>query len=280
MATTIQPPVSQVPVRVRHQFDAPAERVYDAFLDPSLASKFMFATATGQIVRCEIDARVGGAFTIVDRRIGEDVVHTGTFTALERPQRIVFSLSVPKYLSGSHTVAIEITRRQKGCEVALTHELKAQDASSQDRTREGWTGILAVAAELLVDDAPTCGIGLAQHATIPAKIGVMFQGLAETLELHRTMLVLEDSNSREENEVYRDLAARWKDITQQVMNTAAHMAAQRELPMGTHDQSLWGEAHLKAFEKFVKAQTQVLALLRVAAERDEALLVSMTNSAR
>jgi uncharacterized protein YndB with AHSA1/START domain len=269
----------KVLVRVTHRFDASAERVYDAVLDPSRASKFMFATATGQIVRCDIDARVGGTFTIVDRRNGEDVVHTGTYLALERPRRIVCTLSVEKYSKDIDTVTIEITRLRTGCEVTLTHEMKAKYAPFQDRAREGWTGILDVAAELLVDEAPTCGIGLAQHATIPAKIGVMFEGLAETLELHRRMLVLDDPNSRKEDEVYRELAARWQDITQLVEKAAAQMAAQRELPMGAHDPAAWGNAHLKAFEKFVKAQTQVLALLRVTAERDEEMLASMTKHA-
>lgn len=269
----------KVLVRVTHRFDASAERVYDAFLDPSQASKFLFATATGQIVRCDIDARLGGAFTIVDRRNGEDVVHAGTYLALERPRRIVFTLSVEKYSKDTDTVTIEITRRGNRCEVTLTHEMKATYAPFQDRAREGWTGILDVAAELLVDEAPTCGIGLAQHATIAATIGVMFEGLAETLERHRNMLVLDDPNSRKEDEVYRELAARWNDIAQRVEKTAAHMAAQHELPMGAHDQTAWGEGHLKAFEKFVKAQTQVLALLRAAAERDDKMFSSMTKRA-
>jgi uncharacterized protein YndB with AHSA1/START domain len=269
----------QVPVRVTHRFDASAERVYDAFLDPSRASRFMFGTATGQIVRCEIDGRVGGTFTIVDRRNSEDVVHTGRYLALERPRRIVFTLSVEKYSRDTDTVTIEITRLGTGCEVTLTHEMKATDPPFQDRAREGWAGILDIAAELLVDETPTCGIGLGQHATIPAKIGVMFEGLAETLELHRRMLVLDDPGSRREDEIYGELAARCKDIAQRVETTAAQMAAQHELPMGAHDETAWGEAHLKAFEKFVTAQTQVLALLRVAAERDEQMLASMTKPA-
>jgi uncharacterized protein YndB with AHSA1/START domain len=269
----------KVLVRVTHRFDASAERVYDAFLDPDLASRFMFATATGKIVRCDIEARVGGTFTIVDRRNGEDVVHAGTYLVLERPCRIVFMLSVEKYSSDTDTVTIEISRLPQGCEVTLTHEMKATDAPYQDRAREGWTGILDVAAELLVDEAPTCGIGLAQHATVPAKISVIFEGLAETLELHRKMLVLDDANSRKEDEVYRELAARWKEIAQLVEKAAARMAAQHELPMGAHDQTAWGETHLKAFEKFVNAQSQVLALLRVAAERDENMLASMTKPA-
>jgi hypothetical protein len=44
------------------------------------------------------------------------------------------------------------------------------------------------------------------------------------------MLVLDDPNSRKEDEVYRELAAGWKAIAQLVVTTAARMAAQHELP--------------------------------------------------
>jgi hypothetical protein len=53
------------------------------------------------------------------------------------------------------------------------------------------------------------------------------------------------------------------------------MAAQRELPMAEHDGAAWGDDNLQAFEKFVGAQSQLLALLKVAAERDEQMLTSM-----
>jgi hypothetical protein len=46
---------------------------------------------------------------------------------------------------------------------------------------------------------------------------------------------LDDPNSRKEDEVYRELAAGWKDIAQLVVTTAAQMAAHPELPMGAHD---------------------------------------------
>jgi uncharacterized protein YndB with AHSA1/START domain len=269
----------QVFVRVTHRFDASAERVYDAFLDPKRASRFMFATATGQIVRCEIDGRIGGTFIIVDRRDGEDVVHTGKYIALERPRRIVFTLSVEKYSSESTTVTIEIAPLRRGCALTLTHEMKAEQAPYRDRTQEGWLAILDVAGELLVDEAPTCGIGVSQHSTIPGKIGVMFEGLAETLELHRAILVLDDANARKEDDVYRELAASWKQIAELVQHTAAKMAAQRELPMAAHDQNAWRDEHLRAFEKFVKGQSQALSLLRVAAERDEKMLAAMKKPA-
>jgi len=262
-------------VRVSYRFDASAERVYDAFLDPSKAGKFMFTTPTGRIVRCEIDARVGGAFTIVDRRGGEDVAHVGEFLELERPRRIVFALRVEKYSSDSTRVTIEIAPLRKGCELTLTQEIKAAYANRKQRVQGGWTDILERAAELLVDEAPTCGIGVARHAAIPAKIAVMFAGLAETLELHRKLLVAGDPSSHKEDEVYRELAAEWREIAQRVQRAAASMAAQRDLPMGAHDETAFGADHLRAFEKYVSAEGQLLALLRLAAARDERMLASM-----
>jgi uncharacterized protein YndB with AHSA1/START domain len=268
-----------IPVRVTHRFAASAERVYDAFLDPAKASKFLFATGTGHVVRCDIDPRVGGAFSIVDRRAGKDVAHTGTFLELERPRRIVFTFSVEEYGTATDRVTIEIAPLRRGCELTLTHEMAGEYAPFERRTREGWAAILDTAGELLVDDAPTCGIGVAQHAAIPAKLGAMFEALGDTLELHRRMLVLDDDASRAEDAVYRDLAARAREIAQLVTATAAQMAAQRDLAMGAHDESAWGDDHLRAFEAFVTAQSQALALLRVAAERDEAMLASMTTRA-
>jgi uncharacterized protein YndB with AHSA1/START domain len=267
-------------LRVTQRFAANAERVYDAFLDPHKAGKFLFATPTGQIVRCDIDARVGGAFTIVDRRNGEDVAHTGTYVELDRPRRIVFTFLVKKYSDEQSTVSIDIRPlpRGRGCELTLTHEIPAAFAAFEERTRSGWTAILDVASELLTDDAPTCGIGIAQHAAIPAAFAEMSDGLAQTLALHRRMLRLEDDAARQEDDVYRELAEMWGRITVLVKEAAARMEAQRELPMGAHDERAWGPEHAAAFEKFVNSQSHLLALLRIAAPRDEQMLASLRTN--
>jgi uncharacterized protein YndB with AHSA1/START domain len=265
-------------IRVTHRFAAKAERVYDAFLDPEKAARFLFATPTGQIVRCEIDARVGGAFSIVDRRNGEDVMHAGTYVELDRPHRIVFTFLVEKYSSESTKVTIDIRPLPHGCELTLTHEIPAAYADFEERTRSGWTAILDVAAELLIDEAPTCGIGIAQHAAIPAAFAEMSDGLARTFALHRRMLRLEDAAARQEDDVYRELGETWARIAVMVKEAAERMESQRELPMAAHDESAWGPEHVAAFEKFVRSQSHLLALLRIAAPRDEQGLATIQAS--
>ncbi len=129
-----------VTVRVSHRFQADAERVFDAWLDPGSAGKWLFATPTGQMVRVEIDPRVGGSFTLVDRRDGEDVEHVGKYLEIDRPRRLVFSFAVPKYSSQSTRVNIDIAPLPDGCEITLIHEGVLPDYAT--RTEAGWNGIL------------------------------------------------------------------------------------------------------------------------------------------
>jgi len=131
-------------IRVTHCYAAAAERIFDAWLNPTTARRFLFATPTGQMVRAETDPRVGGQFTFVDRRDGEDIVHTGEYLELERPIRLVFSFLVPKYSSQSTRVSIEIVPDANGCELFLTHEGVLPEY--KDRSVDGWSKILAALA--------------------------------------------------------------------------------------------------------------------------------------
>lgn len=127
-------------IRVTRRFDASAERVFDAWLDPDMARRFLFATPAGEMVRVEIDARVGGRFLIIERRDGEDAEHVGEYVEIDRPHRLVFSF----WSGGSEpsSVTIEIASDATGCELTLTHEIDAQYADYEERTRGGWSGIL------------------------------------------------------------------------------------------------------------------------------------------
>jgi uncharacterized protein YndB with AHSA1/START domain len=259
---------------VKHGFGASAERVYDAWLDPKIARQFLYTTGTTEVVRCEIDARVGGKFTIVDKRDAEEVLHEGTYLEMERPRRLVFTLRVPKYSPDEDRITVDITPLERGCELTLTTETADEWA---DDTQRGWTMILDVLDEVLPGDASTCGAGLAQHAAVPRRIAIYLSELSGTLELHREMLVLNDPVSRREDEVYRDLATSYRRIAADLKAIAERMAAQLELPMGEHDESKWSSAQLKAFAGFVHEETALASLLHKAADRDGKMLASMQH---
>lgn len=126
---------------VRRRFEAPPERVFDAWLDPARAAKFLFATPTGEIVKVEIDARVGGSFLIVDRRpeVGE-AEHFGRYVEIDRPRRLAFDFAIERDMKDATRVTIDIKPVGEGCELTLTHEGVWQDYA--ERTEGGWTTIL------------------------------------------------------------------------------------------------------------------------------------------
>jgi len=126
-------------LRISRHFDFSPERVFDAWLDPTTAAKWLFATPTGQMTSVEINARVGGGFRIV-RRDDDDVEHLGEYLEVDRPRRLVFSFKVPKYSPEETRVTIDIIPAAAGCDLTLTHENVLPDWI--DRTRQGWTMIL------------------------------------------------------------------------------------------------------------------------------------------
>lgn len=127
-------------VRVTHTFTASAERVFDAWLDPAMAKRFLFVTNQGEIVAAEIDARVGGRFRIV-RREDRDIEHVGRYLEIDRPHKLVFTFTVPAFSAAETLVTIDIVPAAEGCELTLTHEHVLPEWA--DRTAQGWASILA-----------------------------------------------------------------------------------------------------------------------------------------
>ena len=137
---------SLVTLRVSRRFTAAPARVFDAWLDPDTARNWLFATPTGQMIRVEIDARIGGMFVFV-RRDGDDVEHVGEYIEIDRPRRLVFTFGVPQYSPVVTKVIIDIVATDTGCELVLTHEGVLPEWASP--TESGWKMILDSLARTL-----------------------------------------------------------------------------------------------------------------------------------
>jgi len=128
---------------VTHTYAATPEQVFDAWLNPQIARHFLFATPTGEMVRYELDARVGGRFTFTDRRpdMG-DVLHTGEYLEIDRPHRLVFTFGVPQFNPDMTTVELDFAPASGGgCRLTLTQ--RQVPAEWADRSKDGWTKIIA-----------------------------------------------------------------------------------------------------------------------------------------
>jgi uncharacterized protein YndB with AHSA1/START domain len=139
------------PLIVKRSYSFPPERVFDAWLTPEVTRKWLFTTEDSEVVRCEIDARVGGKFEIVDRRdSGEfkgEIRHVGEYLEIDRPRRLVFTFGVPQFDPRMTRVEIDIVAKASGCELILAHFDVPPEW--RERTNEGWTKLLGSLAKAI-----------------------------------------------------------------------------------------------------------------------------------
>jgi uncharacterized protein YndB with AHSA1/START domain len=127
-------------LRLTRRYRAPSARVFNAWLDPEVAARWLFASASRPMAHVDIDARVGGSFCLVERRDREITDYTGEYIEIVPHRRLVFTLSLEKHPHAITRVMVEIAPLKRGCELKLTHENVPQDRASHFEGR--WTGIL------------------------------------------------------------------------------------------------------------------------------------------
>jgi uncharacterized protein YndB with AHSA1/START domain len=126
--------------RVTHRFQTSAENVFDAWLNPEKI-RIWFAPGLGEMVRINVDAKVGGSFSFIQRRDGKDIDHVGEYIELIRPRRLAFTWRVPPSKDSSH-VSIDIIPLQNGSEATLVHELHPDWADFASRCEDSWRKML------------------------------------------------------------------------------------------------------------------------------------------
>ena len=142
---------SPIIVRVARRFGMPAERVFDAWLDPQIIGRWMFGPTVRdeEVVRLSLDGRVGGKFSFVVRRKGQEIDHIGRYVEIDRPRRLIFTWAVAPDAEDASRVVVEIVPRGGECELTLTHEMKPQWADFAGRVEAGWTTMLDALAKML-----------------------------------------------------------------------------------------------------------------------------------
>lgn len=134
-------------LRITRRFDAAPERVFDAWLDPMRARRWLFTSPTSERNTTEMDVRVGGKWSITDRRDGVDYTGLGEYIEIDRPRRLVFSFGMPQFSPLSFNVTVEIVPDGDGCVLTLAHE--GMQPANLKPTEEGWSNMFdALTVEL------------------------------------------------------------------------------------------------------------------------------------
>ncbi len=169
-------------VTVTRRFDTSPERLFDAWLDADVARRWLFTMPDSESLHAEIDARVGGAFTFVDRRGDTEVTHHGTFLEIDRPRRLSFRFWVADEPKAVDRLTVEIAANGRGCVLTLTHALHPDWADYVDYTHTAWKAMFDELDDALAE-APKHELTIVRELDAPREL--VFRMWAEPEHLRR-----------------------------------------------------------------------------------------------
>jgi hypothetical protein len=130
--------------------------------------------------------------------------------------------------------------------------------------------------EIEMVEQPTCGQGLAQHAALVGRLAEVTEAMADNLQVHMAALELDDEPARQEHAVYLRLVEEQRQTAGRLRAVAGEMAAAHDLPMGRHDEQAMTSPEVSdAFQRFLRARRELLALLERMVEQDQRMLAEM-----
>ncbi len=146
--------MTDLTLTVEHTIKAPANAVFDAWLDPDMLAKFMLPDQRVTNTHVTADPKLGGRFVIVMKMGNKELPHTGVYKEIDRYSRLVFTWFGPSPAEDS-TVTLQFAPTADGTHVTLTHDRFIHEDSRDDH-RLGWSSILA-AQSAIMDDARSGG---------------------------------------------------------------------------------------------------------------------------
>jgi uncharacterized protein YndB with AHSA1/START domain len=139
---------------IRRHLSARPERVFSAFADPEMVSRWLTPSPAIKLSVLAFDFRIGGAYRFAYHVPGGQVMTVnGIYRSIEPPFKIVFSWNIEPPdehadLQSEVIVAITADADGDGCELHIRHEQLTQ-AGAVERHSGGWRGALDQLAALL-----------------------------------------------------------------------------------------------------------------------------------
>lgn len=141
--------MAELTVKLNKIIHAPIEKVFDAWLNPKILSKFMRGMPDMPESDVETDAREGGEFTIIMHYRGEKIPHTGKYLEISRPDKLVFTWASQYSVVDNSTVTLKFTKVDDNrTNISLSH-VKFIDEEMRSAHEGGWEHILDILSEVM-----------------------------------------------------------------------------------------------------------------------------------
>jgi uncharacterized protein YndB with AHSA1/START domain len=128
-------------VTVRREIAAPAETLFDAWLDAERLGIWLRPRVVSE-TRAETEPREGGDFRVVMVRDQSDILHQGTYLEIDRPNRLVFTWSSPATDHRNSVVTVTFEPLGSGSTMVEIHHVGLPDEESRAGHAEGWADAL------------------------------------------------------------------------------------------------------------------------------------------
>lgn len=143
MDKPVKPANADLSLIITRLFDAPRERVFDAWIDPKQISKWIGPRTVRPEARV-LEPKVGGRYQIHMRREdgADGPIVGGVYREIKRPERLVFTWmwdpAFPMAHAG-HEMLITLTFRSVGAKTEMTLRQETFDSTeSRDSHNQGW----------------------------------------------------------------------------------------------------------------------------------------------
>jgi uncharacterized protein YndB with AHSA1/START domain len=142
-------------LRLSRRFDAPRERVFEAWTNPEVLKDWWHAGPDWDTPEAEVELRPGGSYRLAMRDPGSGQTHAlvGEYREVQPPERLVYTWtweSNPEEMRGSEgsLVTVEFVEDGDATNVEITHSGFASE-EIRDLHAHGWEACLANLERLL-----------------------------------------------------------------------------------------------------------------------------------
>ena len=140
--------MNELTVQINKNINAPIEKVFDAWLNPAMLTKFILPMPGMLEPTTTNDPRLGGRFEIIMAVGDNKIPHTGEYLEIDRPNKLSFSWVSPASRDDSVVTLIFKSINDDTTNVELTH-VKFFDEEKRSNHEGGWSNILIKLADVM-----------------------------------------------------------------------------------------------------------------------------------